>query len=253
MKKIAALLSLSLLAACTYANGNINFLPIRNKIFEVFQTEKIFYYDAADAEYLSESETVYENDFEFRQPLTASKGDVIAAGSLNRIDYYTTEVLKVTENATMSSSYTPVILKKDATYKAFGEVKLDGVRYMLATHGKDKDILLVAGNGEIYHRIGRIVNGRLAVLETTFFVEPETARMIPVVKTRTETVETNERYELVFNGIKNGQLSLTYIPCEPGAQPQEFLFPQTQETLEINDIKLEIISLREDKISYMLL
>ena len=51
MKKFAAILSVSMLAACVYA-GNVDIWSGRNKIFQIWQTEDIFYYDTdADEEY----------------------------------------------------------------------------------------------------------------------------------------------------------------------------------------------------------
>ncbi len=253
MKKIAALLSLSMLSACVYA-GDMDIWPERNKVFTVWQTEKIFYYDKGfEDEYLSGSKTITENNLEKDQVQVTAKGGIMASSETRRTDFYTTETLKINKNGAMSSSYSPLYLKKNQTYSAFGEVTLKGEKYMLVHPGKSKDVLLVNGDGEIFQHLGRIVDDRLAVLDITFFVEPEDVRLTPVVNTRSETSEVLEGFELIFDGLSDNTLHFTYNTFGDEPISEEYIFPAEEENIEIKDIKINVISADYNKIEYVIL
>ncbi len=252
MKKITALIPLFCLAGCIYA-GDVNVLPARNKIFTVWQTEDIFYYDKdKGAEYLSESKTFTENNIEKNQIMVVQKGDVMASSQIYRTDFYTTETLRATKNATMSSSYSPLYISKDKALDGFGEVQFEGEKHMLVRQGKSGDILLVNGDGVINSRIGRIVDGRLAVLDILFFVEPEDVRIQPVITTRTETSDVLEGFELVYNGLSDGNISILYRTLGEDCIDEEILFPYNQESVEIQDLNITIIEADNNKIEYII-
>lgn len=253
MKKIVAVLSIFTLAACIYA-GNVNVLPFRNKIFSVWQTEKIFYYDTNQGEeFLSESKTITEDRIEKGQVLITKTGGVMASSKTFRTDFYGTETLRINKRGVMSSSYSPLYLEKDSNYEGFGQVNLNGETYMTVRQGNEGDILLVDGNGEIFNRIGRIVDGRLAILDITFFVEPSDVRLNPVVTTRSETTDVLSGYELIYNGVSSNYMRFTWVNLGTGASAEEFSFPAGQDTIEINGMRINVIDAGYNKIEYVIL
>ena len=253
MKKLALLLSVGILASCTYSDNSINFLPFRNKIFTVWQTDSIFYYDKdLNTEFLSESTTTTEDKIERGQVLVTHTGDVMASSKTYRTDYYTTETVKPTKNGAMDSAYSPVRIRKNAVYNAFGEVKHDGETYMLVRQGKSNDIILVNGDGEIYEHIGRMVDGRLAVLSTKFYVDPEDLRMVPVLNTRVEEGGESSGYTLSYDGLENDGNEMVFTYKEEGYDPEEIRFSICDEKIEIHDLKIDVFNATEDKIEYMI-
>ena len=131
MKKILTILMLLVLAACEY-RGNINFLPIRNKLFTVWQTEEIFYYEKnSGEEFLAESTTTTEEKFEKGQVLITHRGDQMAFSKTVRTDYYSTETIKPTKSVVLDSAYSPVKIDKDSEFIAFGEISLKGEKYTM--------------------------------------------------------------------------------------------------------------------------
>ncbi len=253
MKKLAFLLSLSILAGCSYSNNSINFLPFRNKVFTIWQTDKIFYYDQdVNGEFLAESKTVTEDKLEKGQVLITQAGEKMVSSKSYRTDYYSTETVKPTKNGEMDSAYSPIKIRKNAKYNAFGEVTHDGETYMLVRQDKSNDILLVTGDGELYEHIGRMVDGRLAVLSAKFYVTPKDLRMVPVVNTRVETVGDSSGYGITFDGLSRDGYEMIFTYEEEGYDDEEIRFSVCDENIDIHGIQIDVFDVSEDKIEYMI-
>jgi len=253
MKKTALIFALALLSGCTYSENSINFLPIRNKVFTFWQTDGIFYYDNnLNEEFLSESATVTEDKIQKGQVLITHAGDVMASSKTYRTDYYSVETIKPTKNGVMDSAYSPVYIKKNSKYNAFGEVKYDGETYMLVREGKRNDILLVNGEGEIYNHIGRIVDGRLAVLSAEFYITPADLRMVPVVDTRSENSENVSGFTLIYDGLENDGDEMVFTYQEEGYDPESIRFSICDEHIEIHGLKIDVFNASEEKLEYMI-
>lgn len=253
MKKLALLLSVGILAACNYSNNSINFLPLRNKVFTIWQTDSIFYYDKGlNEEFLSESTTTTEDKIEKGQVLVTHAGDVMVSSKTYRTDYYSTETVKPTKNGILDSAYSPLRIRKNATYNAFGEVRHDGETYMLVRPGKSNDVILVNGDGEIYEHIGRMVDGRLAVLSAKFYIRPADLKMIPVVNTRVETRDDAEGFTLTYDGLQNDGYEMVFTYEEEGYDPEEIRFSICDEHIDIHGLAIDVFNVSEDKIEYMI-
>ena len=253
MKKIVALLAIGMLAACTYANNSINFLPFRNQIFTYWQTDSVFYYDPSlNDEFLSESQTTVEDKIERGQVLITHTGESMASSRTYRTDYYSTETIRPNQNGILDSVYSPVHINKKGSYNAFGEVTHDGQRYMLVREGKSKDIILVTPDGEIYDHIGRMVGKRLIVLSAQFYVKPADLKMVPVIDTRSEVMEDSAGYKLIYNGLLNDGEDIVFTYEEKGLKPEEIRFSICDEKINIHGLNIDIINASEDKIEYMI-
>ena len=253
MKKITSILSVLLLGACSLSDTG-DFLASRNLPFKVWQTEKVFNYDRATGEeFLSESKTITEEKIEKDVVLVTKTGKVMASSRTFRTDFFSIENLKVNKNAILSSTFSPVHIKKDAEFKAFGEVKFDGVRYMLVRQGNSKDVLLVNEEGKFLNRIGRMIGGRIVILDTQFHLEPNDVVMTPVISTRTEVSDTLYGYELVYDGIKDNQMVFTYKTLGEPEMVDEFAFSLDNNLIDINNIRLNVINAGHSKIEYVIL
>lgn len=253
MKKIIALLPILMLGACVYA-GQADILASRKAPFKVWQTEKVFYYDRGTGEeFLSESKTVTEEKIEKNVVLVTQVGKPMVSSKTYRTDFYSIENVQVNKSGIMSSTYSPVYIKKDADFKAFGEVKFNNETYMLVRQGKSNDILLVNEDGEIFNKIGRMVDDRIAVLNVDFHVEPDDIVMLPVINTRTEVSDLLEGYELIYDGIEDQKIGFTYRLLGDMNAEDKFEFPLDSTVININGIKVNIIDAGYNKIEYIIL
>ncbi len=253
MKKFTALLPILMLSACVYA-GNVDILASRKAPFKVWQTEKVFYYDRnTGEEFLSESKTITEEKIEKNVLLVTSVGKPMVSSKTYRTDFYSVENVQVNKNAIMSSTYTPVKIRKNADFEAFGEVKFNNETYMLVRQDDSNDILLVNDQGKIFNKIGRMVDDRIAVLDVDFVVEPNDVVMTPVINTRTEVSEVLEGFELIYNGIEDQKMKFTYRLLGDMEAEDLFVFPLDSSVININDIKINVIDAGYNQIEYILL
>ena len=253
MKKTAFLLALVLLAGCRYTDNSINFLPVRNKFFTFWQTDSIFYYDKSlNEEFLAESATITEDKIQRGQVLITHAGEEIASSKTYRTDYYSKEMIKPTKNGTLDSAYSPVYIHKNGKYNAFGEVKFQGEKYLLVREGKGNDILLVNGDGEIYNHIGRMVGGRLAILDAEFYLDPKDLRMLPVVETRAENSENISGFVLSYDGLENDGTEMVFTYQEEGYDPENIRFSICDEQIEIHGLEIDVFNASEEKIEYLI-
>ena len=153
----------------------------------------------------------------------------------------------------MSSSYSPLYIKKSSKFDAFGETTFNGTKYMLVRQGKSGDILMVNEDGELFNRIGRIVDGRLAVLDIVFFPEPEDIVFTPVVTTRSENTDIMVGWELRYDGVVNNYMRFTYSFLGSNSSSEEFIFPVGQQTINIYDLRINVIEAGYNKIEYVIL
>lgn len=253
MKKIIAILSVLMFGACSLSDTK-DFLTNRYTPFKIWQTEKVFNYDRTTGEeFLSESKTITEEKLEKDTVLVTKTGKIMASSRTFRTDFYSVEDLRINKNAVLSSSLSPIYLRKDGEFKAFGEVKFDGSRYMLVYQGDSKDVLLVNEVGEFYNRIGRMVGNRIVILDSLFSLEPDDVVMTPVISTRTEVSETLYGYELIYDGIENNQMVFTYKTLGDGEVSNKYMFSLDNKIVNINNIKLNVIKAEANKIEYVIL
>lgn len=253
MKKFTVALSFLMLGACSFSDAG-DILSSRNMPFKVWQTQEVFNYDRTTGEeFLSESKVITEEKIEKNVVLAAKTDGVMVSSKTYRTDFYSVENVKVNKNAIMSSTFSPVRLNKNAEYKAFGEVNIDGTRYMLVRKDKDKDIILVNDDGEIFPRIGRMIGNRIAILDINFVVEPDDVFMLPSVSTRTEVSEATDGYELIYDGIKADNMVFTYNILGDMAMSDQFMFPLNSRIIEINNIRINVLDAGYNKIEYIIL
>jgi hypothetical protein len=253
MKKITAILSVLMLGACVYA-GDADIFSGRTTPFKVWQTEKVFYYDRnTGEEFLSESKTITEEKIEKNVLLVTPAGKPMVSTKTYRTDFYSVENVQVNKNAMLNSTYTPVKIRKNADFEAFGEVKFNGEVYMLVRQDNSNDILLVDGKGKIFNKVGRMIDDRISVLDVDFVVEPDDVVMTPVINTRTEVSDVLEGFELIYNGIEDQKIKFTYRLLGNMETEDLFVFPLDSTVININDIKINIIDASYDKIEYILL
>ena len=253
MKNFTALLTVLALGACSLQDAG-DILASRNTPFKIWQTEGVFSYDQTSGEeFLSESKTITEEKMEKDVVLVTKTDGIMVSSKTYRTDFYSVENLKVNKNVIMSSTFSPVHIRKNSEYNAFGEVTFGDTRYMLVRQGKSKDIILVNEDGEIFNRIGRMVGKRIVILDIDFHVEPDDVIMTPAINTRTEMSETLDGYELIYNGIRDDQLVFTYKLLGEMEMEDEFVFPADSKIIDINNIRIDVLEATDKKIEYMIL
>lgn len=253
MKKIFTFAMLCVLTACSYESYD-NFMQTRKNFFSKWQTESIDYYidsEETDGSLVNVEEVTYE-DVERGITTTTPVGGVMASSQTDVFNTVEKEVLRANKSAVLSSSYSPVYIRRGDIFNAFGEVTLEGKRYMLVRHEDNGDILIIDGEGKVSHRIGRLVGGRLAILSNYFFVEPNDVRILPYLQSETKPNERIDSFELFYNGLDGNDMTFSYVHNGQESNVETFSFPVSDQYIEINNLKIDVLNADKNKITYII-
>lgn len=248
MKKIFIGLVILLQCSCAYLKGDYT-LGRRNTFNDFFYTYNIHYYEKSDfGEMDTETYTVSNFDAGVRR-FTVPGGIVVSSKIYQRITY-SDEYVRPTISGGLVSYTVPVPFSDEKIYEVIGEVVIDKKVYRLLEPNRLGDVILIDDNGKIYHRVGRIYNNRLALLDTAFRVEPEDVTFVNESKNRKQEEDIISGFEIRYGGIEDYQLVFTYSSVSPnGGMPIEtnkiFKFPMYDSEVEIEGVTIKLLNVNE--------
>lgn len=259
MRKFAIFIGSLWLTACTVHMGGDGLWPARKDWVESFSTLPITYYDT-DFQVVK-TELVMQRTFPTNKILSAAVGYSVVDDKAYRKILYAKEVLQTNENGGLVSIAAPVLYKKAQQVDLLGEVIVDDERYALIPTEEKGVVALVDAHGNLYGRIGKIKNGRLAMLNSTFTPYPENFRMESRTATKVVTTSPVKGYDIKYGGIKGDYISFIYYrydaPSNDGLHDSgEFeviSYPKKKGLIDIRGVKLKIINIRKDALEYMIL
>ena len=156
-------------------------------------------------------------------------------------------------------SYTiPVEFSDEKLYEIIGESDIKGVTYQLLKPNRLGDVVLIDDRGNIYPRVGRIYNDRLALLETSFLLEPEDLKFTNDIGTQQGGEQEISSFEIRFAGVENHRmvfkaLSLDNAFKSKDGEEKVYTFPVYDKTVSLDNIKLEIQEVDDYGVSYKIL
>ncbi|MCQ2734497.1 MAG: hypothetical protein MJ212_00910 [Alphaproteobacteria bacterium] len=139
------------------------------------------------------------------------------------------------------------------TFAPIGEVKIEGLYYLLFDPKEDGRIIMIDETGRFVHMICRIYKKELIISEAITNVKPKTARAEPTSGIKTVFSKPKFNFELKYDGLQDKKISFLYISDENGGTAQRFTYPETQKVINIYGNKIQIIRPYKDKIEYMIL
>ncbi len=253
MKKAFILCALLCLNACVYA-GEVNVLPGRGTWFDQFNSYRIVHKD--NVAKLVKTENINEKSFKVNELRTAFKGYSVLSDKTFSRRTYVTEKVRAVGNVRLNNVSAPYEFKNNQTFVPSMFVTIDGTEYgLLPTHLEDFVVLYDVKNGKLYPNTGMIKNGRLVLLRHTFAVDNPDFYFEPVFITKTEQSKPVKGFDIKYDGVRLQRLWLIYYDYADGHTGafQEFSFPAKSSIIEINDIKLRILSADDQRLDYMIL
>jgi hypothetical protein len=120
------------------------------------------------------------------------------------------------------------------------------------------DVLLIDGMGRINTRVGRIYNNRLALLDTTFVLEPEDAVFMDETKNRDGNENVISGFTVRYEGLDDYRMKFRYTGVNPdgsssGEQDRIYTFPVYDKTVSFEGITLEILEADAQGLDYKVL
>lgn len=255
MKKIFVGLAVLVLSSC-YLKGDYT-LGRRNTFNDFFYTNNIKYY-ADDAFNSMDTELETITDYKIGVAQHAVPGGLILSSKLINKEIYSSAYLRPDKKGAMVSSTIPVEFSDEKIYKAIGETTIEDKVYRLLEPNRYGDIVLVDFDGNIYPRIGRIYNKRLALLETQFHMEPSNIHFLSETQNRTGEEEIVSSVEVRYGGLEDYYMVFIYKTLQPSAsgpveEKKSYRFPMYDKTVSFEGITIEILDSNESGIDYKIL
>ncbi len=257
MKKI--FIGLALLAVCScssYLKGNYT-LGRRNTFNDFFYTYNIRYYAVDEfASVNKETETI--SDYEIGIVRHAVPGGMVASSKILQKEVYSDEFVRPNMKGALVSYTVPVEFSDERVYRTIGETVIDGITYRLIEPNRFDDIVLIDGKGNIYPRIGRIFNDRLALLATSFVLEPDGLKFENDMEHKIGEENLISGFEVRYAGIKDYRMVFDFTSTRPedGMPVEEhktFTFPMYDKKVSMDGITLEILDVNDGGIEYRIL
>jgi len=255
MKKIFIGLAVLVLSSC-YLKGDYT-LGQRNVFNDFFYTYNIRYYDLDSFNSTGvETETVSEYSLGIARHTVP--GGMVAASKTIRKEVISDEYVRPNVKGALVSYTVPVEFSDEKVYQTIGETEIHGKTYRLIKPNRIGDVILIDENGAIYPRVGRIYNDRLALLETSFLVEPDEAYFMKEVKNRSGEEKVVSGFEVRYGGIENYRMIFKYSAIEPNGEfsteeEKVYTFPMYDSEVSFEGIKLEILNANDSGIDYRVL
>jgi len=257
MKKIFICLALLAVCSCSsYLKGDYT-LGRRNTFNDFFYTYNIRYYDADEFSSVSrETETV--SDYKIGEAKYTVPGGVVVSSKVLEKEVYSSEYVRPNMKGQLTSYTVPVLLSDEQVYKTIGETEINGKIYRLLEPNRIGDVVLIDETGNIYPRVGRIYNNRLALVETSFLLEPDGIKFENDMEHKAGEEETISGFTVRYLGIQNYQMVFEYTVTRPagGTSVEEhktYKFPMYDEEITIDSIKLEVLNVNDSGIEYRVL
>ena len=258
MKKIFIGLAVLAVASCSYYMKGDYTLGKRNTFNDFFYTYNIRYYDTGELSSVAkETETI--SDYEAGVVRYAVPGGIVVSSKVLEKEVYSDEIVRPTKKGGLVSYTVPVEFSDEKVYKIIGEVEINEHFYRLVEPNRYGDVVLLDDRGNVFPRVGRIYNDRLALLETAFQLEPEDLKFN---NERTREVDDDEHlissFEVRYAGIEDYKMVFKYKTVhndrgEPIEENKTLKFPMYDKNVTLGTIQLEILNVDDTGIEYKIL
>lgn len=253
MKKAILLCTLWGLGACVYA-GEMDIWSSRRAMFDNFNSYGIDYQSSSNN--LVKTEYVNERSFKAGEVLTAYKGDSVLSDKTFSRQFYVTKKIRAVGDVVLSNISSPYVYKNNQTFDIIGYVNINGVQYSLVPTDLENFVVLAdTKNGQIYPQTGMIKNDRLILLRQDFLLDNKSFHFAPVFITKSEQTKPVKGFEIKYDGVRLDRIWFIYYDYSNSekAKLEELSYPIQTKNIDINDVKIRLLSVGDKKIDYMIM
>lgn len=255
MKKIFIGFMMLALSSC-YLKGDYT-LGKRNVFNDFFYTYNIRYYDLdAIQDTVSETETV--TNLKPGSVRYAPRNAVVISATTYVKEGYAEGFVRPNMKGAMVSYTIPVEFSDEKVYEVIGESEIHGKNYRVLKPNRLGDVILIDERGEIYPRVGRIYNDRLALLDTSFLLEPENLKFLNDAGIRGSDDIVVSSIVVRYAGIENHRMVFKCVTEDKGVrsgveEERIYTFPVYDKTVSFEGLNFEILEVDDEGISYKVL
>ncbi|MDR1694940.1 MAG: hypothetical protein LBR70_07120 [Lactobacillaceae bacterium] len=244
MKKIIALVTLVLAAACSPYDyiDTLNSYPV-----EIYGQDPVLVND----QYMEERAQPVN------QVLSAYVGYTVVDKKIYRKKTYATEEVRATKDGVMSGSAVPVEFKRNEKRAVVGMAYLDEENYLMIPADLPDYVILINREGKVYKNLGQLKGYRLVLIDTSFIVSPSSFRFELVTSSKSNQSRPERGFDIKYGGIKNDRMVFTYMDYSKigGGDRgyfEDITFPLNQEVVEIEGVGIKVLKATNHKLDYII-
>jgi len=255
MRKIFIGLAVLALSSC-YLEGDYT-LGQRNKFNDFFYTYNIRYYDLSSfSSSAMETETI--SNYKIGVARHAVTGGLILSTKIVQKQVYSDEYVRPDKKGALVSYTVPVEFSDEVVYQTIGESEINGRTYRLLEPNRYGDVILIDERGHINKRVGRIYNGRLALLDTQFLLEPEDVVFMEETRNRSGNENVVSGFDVRYEGLDDYRMKFKFTSVGADSALSEerekvYTFPVYDKTVSFEGVTLEILDVNAQGIDYKVL
>ena len=255
MKKIIiCLLACLSLNACVKA-GDFDLLPFRKKMFNVYGSYSIDFYD--NKEKLAERNSIHENDYVLNKAITVKKGENVLSDTFMNKDTYQRFFARFNKKGSIDGQVYTMNVSADNEYKIVGWTTIDNDEYTLVESPLEDYVFLFNEQGKLYDKGGKIIDNRLHILDKAVFAYPTDLKMTVVNKMRDDVSGVKKGYQVKYGGTKLDRVFFDYLSFDASSDSvgefKQINFPNKSGLIVINGIGLRVLNADDNSITYMIL
>lgn len=225
--------------------------------FRSFKTYPIAYYQG-NHQNISEANTQtithHTQEYPTNVPISAYKGQRMVGD-----ETYTVTTSDMGEHYEMStdgkiqnSAYLMQFSKRQVM-TPIGEVLINGRYFLVFEPERDGRMILADENGQIMHLIGHYYRGELLMSRDLTTIMPKDLSIIKTSDIQQTSSEPQLQYEIYYKGLVDGQMQFSHIDFINGRTEKTFVFPISQQIVNIEGKSIKILSATDENIQYILL
>lgn len=163
------------------------------------------------------------------------------------------EHYEISTDGEIRNSIYQIKLSKRQVMTPIGEVLINGRYFLVFEPEQDGRMLLADENGQIMHNIGHYYRGELLISRDITTVIPKDLSIIKTSDIQQTSSEPQLQYEIYYKGLVDGQMQFSHIDFINGRTEKTFVFPISQQIVNIEGKSIKILSATDENIQYILL
>ena len=242
------------LSACVNA-GDFDLMPFRKKMINSYRGYAVDFYDNKEA--LIGENGIHENDYDLNKAITVKKGENVLSDTIMNKMTYQRFFAKFNKKGAVNNNLFPMRVNGDDEYTIVGWTTINNDRYTIIESRLDDHVFLFNKDGIAYEKSGKIVDGRVQLLEDPVFSYPADLKLTIVNKMRDDISGVRKGYQVKYGGAKLDRIFFDYLGFDADndtrGEFKQINFPNKPGLIVINGIGLRVLNADDRSITYMIL
>lgn len=199
----------------------------------------------------SDVKTISVHNYQRNVPVSANKGQRMYDLTTYNITTLTTggDRYRTSSAGKISGRSVDFAFEPDEVYQPLGDVKINGISYMMIKLPNTAYVALVDKHGNFYDKLGIVRKNKVYVSKEPIAIYPKDIKFVPATRSTSTKSNVRLQYEIKYDGIENNDIVLLVNDNRSGTVSKR-LIPATQKITRINDVTIGIFHATPEYIEY---